>query len=108
MQGKHFRNMISGATGSNKYPILSALPTHGCMPPALGLLPSCSQEDEVTAPRKEMTGDNIFLTFRLNFPVLQCLALHCAEESSLNSVAVGHTESSGECDGRGRGGHADV
>lgn len=108
MQGKHFRDTTSGATESNKYPVLSALPTHGCMAPALGLLPSCPQGDEVTTPRKEMTGNNIFLTFRLNFPVFQCLALHCAEESSLNSVAAGHTESSGECDRRVRGGHADL
>lgn len=99
--------MTSGATESNKYPVLSALPTHCCMARALGLLPSCPQGDKVTTPRKEMTGNTIFLTFRLNFLVFQCLALHCAEDSSLHSADAGHTESSGECDRRGRWGHAD-
>lgn len=108
MQGKHFRDMTSGATESNKYPVLSDLSTHGCMAPALGLLPSCPQGDKVTTPRKEMIGNNIFLTFTLNFPVFQCLALHCAEESSLHSVAASHTESSRKCERRERGGHADV
>lgn len=107
MQGKHFRDMTSGATESNKHPVLSALPTQGCMALALGLLPSCPQGDSHHT-KKGNDWQQYFLTFRLNFPVFQCWALHCAEDASLDSAAAGHTESSGECDRRGRGGHADV
>lgn len=52
--------------------------------------------DQVTAPRKEITGNNIFLTFGLHVPALQCQAPYCAGRSSLTFTAVGHTKRSGE------------